>query len=134
MSITLYPARLVMVNAIKSWENVVPMEGDYERIKKDATGNEDNPYEANPDYLPFSTIDMSSGNLIALLRMIRVNADWCDSSGHMPILEAFKAAHQYLFVRGWTREMEAYTAERVFAIREMARLGMSRGATHIVWA
>lgn len=33
-----------------------------------------------------------------------------------------------------TRDMEQYVAERVFSLREMARLGIARGATHIVWA
>lgn len=137
MSINFYPAKLMeWPEGQKSWENVVPMEGNHERLRIEARNNEDfegSAFEPNPEYFPFSTMNMSGGNAYTILRMIGINPgeDWC---GNAPIAEVFKKAHDFLFAFGRTRDMEQYVAERVFALREMARLGIARGATHIVWA
>jgi hypothetical protein len=144
MSVDLYPAKLTVLSpgdehtaGSYEWTSVVPMRGDSERLRKEARYNEDfegSAFEPDPEYFPFSSLNMTTGNLDGILRLIRVNADWTDSSGKMEINEAFKKAHDFLFSGDRTRDMEQYVAERVFAIREMARLGITRGATHIVWA
>lgn len=113
-----------------------PHAGRPERLKKEANDPDfdgDDAFEPNPEYIPFSSLNMSGGNAYAILRMIGINPgeDWC---GNAPIAEVFKKAHDFLFAFGRTRDMEQYVAERVFALREMARLGIARGATHIVWA
>lgn len=133
MSIDFYPAKLVeWPEGKKAWENVVPMEGDCERLRIEARNNEDfegSAFEPNPEYFPFSTLNMANGNAYAILSLLGIDSERCAA----PVEEVFKKAHNYLFAFSRTRDMEQYVAERVFSLREMARLGIARGATHIVW-
>lgn len=133
MSIDFYPAVL----KDKTWENVVPMQGDDERLRPEARRNEDfegSAFEPNPEYFPFSSLNMSYGNAMAILRLVGLSPDTSEECGNLPVQDVFKAAHGFLFRDMRVRDMEQYTMERVFALREMARLGIARGATHIVWA
>lgn len=137
MSLDFYPATLVeMPDGTKHWQNVVPMQGDCERLRPEARRNENfegSAFEPNPEFIPFSSMNMSGGNAYTILRMIGIKPgdDWC---GNAPIDEVFKKAHSFMFIGGRVRDMEDYALERIFALREMARLGRARGATHIVWS
>lgn len=136
MSITVYPAILVIDEAAgtKTWENVVPMQGDFERVKPDYKDEwkQEYPYEPNPEYFPHSSMDMSSGNFYHILRRIGVVVDSTESSGSAEIKEVFEKAHKTLYAT--VHVADIYMIERMFSLREMARLGIARGATHIVWA
>lgn len=138
MSIDFYPSVLKdREDGTKCWENVVPMQGDADRVKAEARMNpafEGDAFEPNPEYFPFSTLNMTNGNGMAILRLIGLHPDTTEYSGNLPIREVFEAAHNFMFRNNRVRDMEQYTLERVFALREMARLGITRGATHIVWA
>lgn len=140
MSVNLYPAILSTdhVTGAKSWENVVPMQGDSERLCAEAKKDpmfEGSAFEPNPEYFPFSDMGMSEGNLTAIIRHAGIEAEWDDSSGKAEIQNVFEMSHRFLNdnLRDYC-DVEIYVIERVFALREMSRLGISRGATHIVWA
>lgn len=133
MGVTVYPAVLDTTDGKKEWNAVVPMEGKDERLRADAdTMDHGNPFEANPDYMPFSSIDISQGNLIEILRQIGIKLS-PEAGNSIAIGLVFEGAHKALHV-GRVFHAEPYVWERVFALREMARLGITRGATHIVWA
>lgn len=137
MSLDFYPAYLKTNDdetGAKFWENAVPMEGDSERLCEAARTNPDfegKVYEPNPNYIPFSSLNMANGNAYGILKMIGVDPG-DEGFGAAPIQEVFRKAHHYLSNN--YRDVEIYVVERVFALREMARLGISRGCTHIVWA
>jgi hypothetical protein len=139
MTLTVYPAKLVIDGEGRNcWESEVPMQGDSERLRK-GTDEElramDNPFEPNPEYFPFSSMDISSGNLYAVMRNMRIkDVDDCFDNGRADIKEVFRKAHAALYMGGRVRDMEEYVSYRTFSLMEMARLGISRGATHIVWA
>jgi len=138
MTINFYPAITVCddneTGAMRR-ENVVPMEGDSERLCKEALTNpafEGEAFEPNPEYIPFSIINMSNGNAMYILKLIGFDTNSFDECGELPIKDVFKKAHNHLSHN--YRDTDLYVIERVFALREMARLGISRGATLIVWA
>ena len=135
MSVDFYPATIQTdhVTGAKFVENILPMQGNCERLKDPTPGDQDDPFEPNPEYIPFSSMNMSSGNAYYILGMIGIDPGE-EACGHTPIEDVFKKAHDFLFRNGRTRDMEAYVMERVFGLREMARLGIARGATHIAWA
>jgi hypothetical protein len=137
MSADIYPAILVDKGEHKHWQNVVPLEGHDERLCEAARKDpmfEGEAFEPNPDYIPFSHLNMANGNWYAIRSLLGLMDDQ-DGCGSLPIETVFKNAHEYLcHPSGRVRDMEHYVFERALALREMARLGKSRGATHIVWS
>lgn len=139
MTVTVYPGKLVDEQGTKMWDSPFPLgAGETTKYYPDAEARmergEDMEYP-NPDYIPFADMDMTEGNLLSILWLLRVEhrrgEDW---GGNADIHEVLKKSHDFLFVHGRVRDMEQYVLERVIALRAMASLGITRGCTHIVWA
>lgn len=130
MSMDFYPAKLVE----KVWEPIFPWTcGEATKLHPDADdpAHEGPTFIPNPEYIPFSHLNMSNGNASVILNLLGFD----HSAGRVPCEYMVRKCHDFLFdsKSGRTRDVSEYVAEKTYWLRGMAQLGLSRGATHIVW-